>query len=277
MFFQRDGVGWHEARSNAERRMSIFSRKRAVRGFTLIELIVVMAILAIVLAVVAPWFYQALRRQRLMSPVREVYSLVLATRMQAVRRNQVVILAVCGVTAGAPLPCTAADVTNPRIVTWADNLPYDYLQNAGEPTINTYQIPPNIVFQFAPDGTTNGANAVAFDQYNGDGSLVDRLVFKGDGTLVTPQDSFSSPALTPSTYTTAVPYGSVNCKNPNSCRGIYVADNNQTGDQPNRNVFRIGVDDVGRVTLLKWIPTTGTPHGNAGEADYVAPPWNWVN
>ena len=262
--------------------MSVFSRNRAARGFTLVELIVVVAILGIVLAVVAPWFYQTLKRQRLMAPVREVYSVVLATRMQAVRRNQRVIMAVCGVTASAPSPCTAADLTNRRVVTWADSLPYNFIQDyPGDPkeaTINSYQVPSNIVFQFAPDGITDGAAAVAFDTYNGDASAVDRIVFKGDGTIFPPDPGgFSGPPLKPSAYTISVPYGSINCSNPNSCRGIYLADNDFTGDQPNRNVFRISVDDAGRVTLLKWIPTTGVPAGNGGEKDYVPPLWNWVN
>ena len=257
--------------------MSVSSRNRTRRGFTLLELTIVVAILGIILVAVAPWFYQALKRQKLTSPVREIYSLVLASRMQAVRRNQRVILAVCGVTAGAPAPCGPADMTNRRIVTWADNLPYNFVQDAGEPTINNYMVPSNVVFQFAPDGVTNGTAAVAFDTYNGDATIVDRIVFKGDGTLMPPECAYCLAPLTPSAYTVGVPYGSVNCGNPSACRGIYMADNDQTGDQPNRNVFRVSVEDAGRVTLLKWIPTTGVPPGNGSERDYVVPPWNWVN
>lgn len=243
--------------------MTVFSRHRTARGFTLIEMLVVLAILAIILAVVTPFLYKALRRQRLMSPAREVYSLVLATRMQAVRRNQRVILFV--------------DLTNRQIVTWADNLPYNFIQDPGEPTINSYRVPGNIVFQFAPDGVTNGTAAVAFDTYNGDASIVDRIVFRGDGTIVAPECSACQPPLTPSAYTPSVRYGSVNCAVPSACRGIYLAENDLTGDLPNRNVLRVSVDDMGRVTLLKWIPTTGVPGGNAAERDYVTPPWNWVN
>lgn len=266
MLNPQNGSAWHAPRSNTDRKMSVFSRKRAARGFTLVELLVAMAILAIVAAVVIPRFYVTLKRQKLMSPVREMYSLVLATRMQAVRRNQWVILKV--------------DLTDRRIYTWADSLPYNFIQDAGEPTLNSYQVPSNIVFQFAPDGVTDGLAAVAFDEYPdypGGAAITNEIIFKGDGTLVPPRCGYCQLPLLPSAYTPSVPYGSVNCQTPNACRGIYLAENDLSGDVPNRNVFRIGVDDIGRVTLLKWIPTTGVPGGNGGERDYVVPPWNWVN
>ncbi len=252
--------------------MSFFSRSRAARGFTLVEMLVVLAIAAMVLAVATPWLYQAWKRQRLMSPVREIYSLVLATRMQAVKRNQDVVMFI--------------DLPNRRITTWADcvvapcpggGVPRDYVQT-GEPTINIYQIPSNIFFRFAPDGlAVNSPSAVAFDTYPGPAAaVVDSIVFRGDGTIVPPQCSWCAQPLKPATYTATVPQGSINCP-ATGCRGIYMADNGLTGGTANRNVFRISVDDFGRTgkgSLLKWVPTGS---GNSGEHNYVPPVWDWVN
>jgi len=78
--------------------------------------------------------------------------------------------------------------------------------------------------------------------------------------------------------TASVPHGSIDCNPTTRCRGIYIADNNQTGFTSNRNVFRISVDDygrTGRVSLLKWLPASDG--GNAGENNFVPGPWVWAD
>jgi prepilin-type N-terminal cleavage/methylation domain-containing protein len=263
--------------------MSIFSRRRAARGFTLVELIVVMAILAIVVVVVTPFLFRALRRQKLMAPVREIYSLVLATRMQAARRNQHVIMFI--------------DQTNRQITTWADNLPYNYVQDPTEPTINSYSLPANIYFARPPSGVVDGATSIAFDTYNGNGAFVNLIIFRGDGTLLPPTSgSYSDPPLKPGSCVagcagaSTLPAGSIDCNPLSRCRGIFISDSSTaTGDAANRNVFRISVDDfgqTGKVSLLKWISTP--EGGNGGENNFApcgapaasgppptCPPWNW--
>jgi prepilin-type N-terminal cleavage/methylation domain-containing protein len=261
--------------------MSIFSRRRAARGFTLVELIVVMAILAIVVVVVTPFLFRALRRQKLMAPVREIYSLVLATRMQAARRNQHVIMFI--------------DQTNRQITTWADNLPYNYVQDASEPTINSYSLPANIYFARPPSGTVDAPGSIAFDTYQGNAAFVNLIIFQGDGSLVPPEAASSNRPQRPASCiagcagASGLPAGSIDCNPLNRCRGIFISDSaTATGDQANRNVFRISVDDfgqTGKVSLLKWISTP--EGGNGGENDFApcgapatgppvtCPPWNW--
>jgi hypothetical protein len=166
-----------------------------------------------------------------------------------------------------------------RLVTvWADSLPCNYVQDASEPTLISYVIPDNITFQFAPSGAVNDAAAVAFDSYLGNAALVDRVVFKGDGTLEPPESPADGRPQKAGTYTATVPIGSINCNPGSQCRGIYISDRPGTGDVANRNTFRISVDDFGssgEASLLKWVPTPAG--GNGGEINYAPVPFRWVD
>lgn len=57
-------------------------------GFSLIELLVVMAIVAAVALVAAPWFFKISQRNQIKSAANEIQTTLLAARMIAVRRNQ---------------------------------------------------------------------------------------------------------------------------------------------------------------------------------------------
>src|SRR5262249_1758 len=157
---------------------------------------------------------------------------------------------------------------------WADQPPENYTQDAGEPTLLSVQIPAGLALKAAPDGGDGGA----FDGYLGQDALGNRIVFKPDGSIVSPSAPNSKPPLKPGLPTAPVRGGSINCNPDRQCRGIYLSDGEQTGDLPNRNAFRISVDDFGPggpVTLLKWLPTA--MGGNRGEVNYVPPPWKWVD
>jgi Tfp pilus assembly protein FimT len=193
---------------------------------------------------------RVMRHSRLRSAVREIYSIVLATRMQAVKRNSQVVMFV--------------DLAHNRVVTWADKTPYNYVQDANEPTINSYVVPAYVYFE-----------SVSFDTYEGSKKRVDEIVFRGDGTLVQPENKSSRLASRPTPYTAIVPAGSVNCKK--ACRGIYVSDK-PASDLGAKNIFRISVDDFGpsgRASLLKLLPAD--QGANSGEVNYVPPPWTWVD
>jgi len=232
----------------------------ASSGFTAIELVVAVAIVGSVCLFTGAYLHTIFRREKMKASVREVYALVLATRMQAVKRNQNVVLHL--------------DLADRQISSWADTPPENSVRDAGEPVLNAYTLPTFVAFR-QMDGALNGPDSVAFDQYAGDAALVDRIVFRGDGSLLPPQASNSQPPVRPGTYSAAVPSNSVNCPAA-GCRGIYLADRPESGVE--RNLFRISVDDFGRIgkaSLLKWLPAE--QGGNAGEKDFVPPPWRWVD
>jgi len=258
-------------------------RKRSVRGFSIVELLAVIALLTMAMLVVGALSHQLHWRYRVISAVREVHATVLATRMQAVKRNRNVILFV--------------DMANHRLESWADNLPYNFRRDTNEPIINQFVVPPIVVFRSAPSGQINGPDAVTFDEYNGDKSLVDRIVFRPDGTIAEPQGINGNPPQRPGSYTAEIPFGSIECRDTNipstgggpvggeengnngvRCRGIFLADQERGG--PSRNVFRISVDDFGRsgrVSILKWLPQGPQQAQGGGGWDFVPPnpAWKW--
>lgn len=60
------------------------------RGFSLVELLIVMAIIASVALVGIPWFVKIGQRSKLKSAAREVQTTLLAARVKAVNRNRAV-------------------------------------------------------------------------------------------------------------------------------------------------------------------------------------------
>jgi len=60
---------------------------RRVRGFSLVELLVVMGIMASLALVAIPWFVKISQRNSLKSAAREVQTTLLAARIKAVNRN----------------------------------------------------------------------------------------------------------------------------------------------------------------------------------------------
>jgi len=239
---------------------SLGDRPASSGGFTSVELIVAMAIVVSVFVFTLAYLHTIVRRERMKTAVREIYSLVLAARMQAVRRDANVVLQI--------------DLAKRELTTWAESAPANFVRDASESLLNAESLP-SLVSVRSISGPADGADAVAFDGYAGDPALVDRIVFGSDGAIVRPQAANSCAPRRPTTVTGDVPSTSVNCL-PTGCRGIYLADRATGG--PNRNLFRISVDDFGRVgkaSLLKWLPPE--QGGNAGERDFVPPPWKWVD
>lgn len=230
------------------------------RVFKSIETVVAMAILASVCLFACAYFYTILRRERIKAAAREVHTLVIAARMQAVRRERYVVLQV--------------DVGSREFVSWIDEPPENFERDLSERALGSYRIPEAVALR-SVGGNVDGPDSVSFDMYQWNDALVDRIVFRGDGSLVIPQATNSRPPVRPRRVTASVTSTSINCP-PAGCRGIFLAD--RSGRGTGRNVFRISVDDFGRtgkVSLLKWLPPG--QGGNAGERDFTPPPWKWVD
>jgi type II secretory pathway pseudopilin PulG len=236
------------------------------RGFPrrVVEATVAMTVAGIVALLAGPYLYRLWRRERLRIAAQEVYTLVVAARLQAVKRNQQVVLWI--------------DPRTHEAVAWADTAPHNFVQDPGEAVALRFRIRSGVFFRYAPSGEVNDPKSVSFDTYRWDPEIVDRVVFHPDGTLELPQDPDSKAPMRPGAITRSVPYGSINCNPGDSCRGIYISDRPTGGPEANRNTFRISVNDfgpTGRASLLKWLPRS--EGGNPGETNYVPPPWKWVD
>jgi hypothetical protein len=227
---------------------------------TAIEVLVALAILASVCLFMTAYLHTIIRRERTKATVRQISTLVLSARMQALRRECNVVL---------HIDPAAHDITS-----WVDALPLNLVRDPGELVLSYLRLPSAISLR-SISGNLNGSDSVSFDEYQNDANLVDRIVFRADGSLLVPQASNSRPPDRPTTYSVNVPSMSVNCRM-TGCRGVFVAD--RSGGGPSRNLFRVGVDDFGRTgrpSLLKWLPPE--QGGNGGERNFVPPPWKWID
>lgn len=229
-----------------------------------VEAMVAIIVAGIVCLLAGPYLYRLYQRERLRAAVQEISTSAIAARLKAVKQNQQVVLWL--------------DPASRLALVWADGPPYNFVHDPGEPTILSFRLRSGVFLRYAPSGDrVDGANAVAFDGYIGNPDLVDRIVFRPDGTLVAPENP-NSKVPRRATLTASVPYGSIDCNPGDSCRGIYVSDRPDSGPEANRNTFRVSVSDfgpTGKVTILKWLPAS--QGGNSGETNYVPPPWKWVD
>jgi prepilin-type N-terminal cleavage/methylation domain-containing protein len=241
-------------------------------GYSFIELLVVVAIFGLMVAVATPYFLKISRHYRLLGQVHEIQSTLLAARMQAIKRNQQVVV-----------QFFVSDATNcpgggSCATTFVDNN-RNFVQNVGELTIGTYTVKEQQrIFFLNPTNPGDPTRGIAFDTYNGSGILVDLIAFQADGTAVSPQAANSVRPIKPGAYTAKVPSGSINCVG-GDCRGIYMTNDPSTSVITERDVFRISIDDFGangKVSVLKWLPLVHG--GNAGEANFVpGSPWIWLD
>jgi len=140
------------------------------KGFTLIEALVVMMILAMAAAVAIPFFVKISRRQRVVSASHEIQQTLLATRMRAVRANQNASLVI--------VPASGSASQHELDLVAPDNSPLP------TPT------PVNITFLPA-----NTVDFVTLPTNN-------KVTFGGDGRIISP------PAPTPAIITVQGPVGS---------------------------------------------------------------------
>lgn len=76
--------------------MGAFALRRRARGFTAIELMIVVAIVAILTAVAAPYMGNMVRSQRLRTTTFDVFASLTLARSEAIKRNVSVTMAPVG-------------------------------------------------------------------------------------------------------------------------------------------------------------------------------------
>ena len=191
--------------------MTHIYRRRLRHGFTRTEVIVTLALIGIVTVFTVTYLRSISRRERLLRNVRAVQFLLISARSNAMKQKQQVVV--------------FCDLKGRRIVSWAEAQPRNYIQDASEPTIEEYQVPPELFFRNAAAGeVADGPSAVQFDGYLGNPLLIDRVVFNEDGSIVPPKHPDCRLPRTPSRISVPVPAGSMDCTPANRCRGIFFSD-----------------------------------------------------
>ena len=236
-------------------------RRSSPRGLTRVEGVVLLALLGVVALFGLTYLQTIPRRERLLRAARDVQSLLLSARSSAATQKKQIVVWIDG--------------KGRRIVSWSDSNG-NFVQDPGEPTLSEYRIPSFLLLRSAGSGEgADDSSAVCFDGYGGDPALVDRVVFRADGTLVAPERRECGPPRAPRRSSAAVPPGSIDCAPAGRCRGVFLSDAAAArGGAP--NVFHIGVQDLGQpgaVIVLKWL--SASQGGNPGEWNYVPPPWRW--
>lgn len=110
------------------------ARWRAAAGFTLVELMITIAVLAVLAALAAPSFAGLIERNRLAGAANEVVSALQTARMEAIRRGSSVVL--CPSADGAV--CSGDDWSRIVIFVDADG---DNAVDAGETIVRDVAVP----------------------------------------------------------------------------------------------------------------------------------------
>lgn len=223
----------------------------------MLEVLITVAILGILVLIVAPVAGKIIRRSQTVAAYSSMRQALATARLQAVKRGVNVVVQFSVTPEGRIQVHTFQDRANDE----TSPLPADeqaavgnFKQDTGflsgpaadEPTLGEVLLPATVVV-WKQGGTRGDTGAgIAFDEYNGDNTLTNRVAFVATGGIFPPEDAGTSGL-------------------PNSAggRGIYIA------DPAGKNFFRVTVDsDVsGRIVVDKY--QADTPAG------YRASKWTW--
>jgi prepilin-type N-terminal cleavage/methylation domain-containing protein len=153
------------------RNLKLRDPKRRVAGFSMIELLVVLAIMATLLLFALPSLLTMMRQAKLRGVARETQGLMRLARLDAIKHSaQGVVRIVEGdPDEGAP-PTVQAFSDRDRDMIWDD----------GEPMLGRYELPTSITFR-DPDGNEFEDSVDPFTDDPEDGPS--QAVFLGDGSI----------------------------------------------------------------------------------------------
>lgn len=124
------------------RKRRLYPRRDA--GYTMVELLIIVAIIALMALIAAPWFIRISQRNQLRSAAREVQTTLLAARMTAVRNNASASVRI--------LPATPG-VAHHSIQTWLEAAsPRKVAELELSRNVKFFALPPGDRVTFTADG-----------------------------------------------------------------------------------------------------------------------------
>lgn len=215
-------------------------------GMTLVEVSITIAILGTLALLVAPVASKLIRRSQTLAAYSSMRQALAAARLQAVKRGVPVVVQFSLTPEKRIQLHTFQDRVDKEtpLTSTEQGQVGNLVQDANEPTLGEIVLPSTVAV-WKQGGTKNDTGeGIAFDEYNGDSSLTDRVGFLATGGIFPPED----------TGTSGLP-------NLSGGRGIYFA------DSAGKNYFRVTIDsDIsGRLVVDKYQAGTG----------YKATGWTW--
>lgn len=227
--------------------------RRQQLGMTLMEVSITIAILGALALLAAPAAAKLIRRSQALAAYSSMQQVLASARMQAVKRGVNVVVEFSLTPEKKIRAHTFQDrISKETPLTPAEEaLVGNFRQDANEPTLGDVILPSAVaVWKYLGTKDDTGAG-IAFDEYNDDATLIDRVAFLPTGGIAPPEDTATSGLPTLS-----------------GGRGIYFA------DAAGKNFFRVTVDsDVsGRLRVDKYMATTTARYPTAG---YRPSEWQW--
>lgn len=218
---------------------------------TLVEVSITIAILGLLALLAAPSAAKLIRRSQNLAAYSSARQVLASARLQAVKRGANVVVQFSLTPENKIRVHTFQDRPNKEtpLTVAEEDAASNFQQNTfgdatDEPTLGDLTLPSAVVV-WKQGGTKHDTDAgIAFDGYDGDASLTDRVAFLPTGGIAPPEDSGDSGLPTPS-----------------GGRGLYFA------DSAGKNYFRVTIDsDIsGRLRVDKYQAGTG----------YRASGWAW--
>jgi prepilin-type N-terminal cleavage/methylation domain-containing protein len=220
--------------------------RRGQSGFTLIEMLVVLALMAALMFFSIPAILPVIHQSKLTGIANEVKSLMFLARLNAIKYSSQAVVRI-----------VPADAVNPiaQVQAFADRNSDGQL-SAGEPILASFYLPKGITFTAPPADVTDAASVAGFKSDPGGAALPHIAIFQPDGSLPAPDASART-----CVDACAGPGGSV-CGN---CGGAFsLAD-------PNGNYLEVLIPSLTTPIpkLLKWQNNKWVAKGDNKET------WQW--